>query len=458
MESTFVKNVEPLRVGDRVVLFAPPGTRPSYRLEHYINPYVRFSEDGGEVDMEADSSSWSIVAGTVRAFGDEQMGNRSDEAVNRTFGSQHLPVPTRYDSIRICLIEWDGLGSNTFIAAPLDADIWKWEDFEKYRTHFDEKKALGAGFKTEELDKVILPETTRKSIVSVLKQHQHSNKIFVTWGLGEVIEYGKGMGMLFWGPPGTGKTWAAICIARAMNKQVKIIDSAQLQSSEPGGFERALQGVFAEAKKKKEVLFIDECDSLVQDRKGMGQILSAETNCLLKEVENFDGILILATNRVSELDKALERRISLVVEFPNPNAEQREAIWKRMLPSKMPLAEDVDVKVLATEFEISGGFIKNAVLGAARLAVTEDSEVVKMEHFVHALGQIKSSNKAFAQKSSILRGLLQKGMQGGGLGKTVDRGVEKEMEIDEDKVLNEVAPMPAASTKKPKTKATPTQV
>ena len=115
-----------------------------------------------------------------------------------------------------------------------------------------------------------------------------------------------------------------------------------------------------------------------------------------------------------------------------------------MIPSKMPIEEDVDIKVLAKEFDITGGLIKNAVLGAARLAVTEDAEKVKMEHFLNALGNIESGNRAFAQKSSVLRGMIQKGLQGGGLGKTIDRtvDVDKVMSADKsDAILDQYAPV-----------------
>lgn len=393
-------------------------------------------------DSALDTASWEICVGTVQQIGNTLVEDRPTEAMRRTFEPLGKPIPGRYDNISTCVVQWDGRAVNTYISDPLDGELWRWEDFEKYRTYVEEKKSLGPGFKIEELDKVILPEATRKSIVSVLKQHQHSKKIFQEWGLGEVIEYGKGMTMLFFGPPGTGKTWAAVCIARAMGKQIKIVDSAQVQSSEPGGMERALQAIFAEAKKKKEVLFIDECDSMIQSRDGMGQIMSAENNCLLKEIENFEGMLILATNRVNELDSALERRISLVLEFPEPDEEGRRLIWKRFLPEKMPLGKGVTPDVLA-KYVLTGGFIKNAVLGAARLAVSDDSATVNIDHFKGAIEHIESSNKAFAQRSKKLHGFFDgKGKSGGSIGKTRTRSVDMSITEAED-VLNEVAPMPA---------------
>lgn len=106
----------------------------------------------------------------------------------------------------------------------------------------------------------------------------------------------------------------------------------------------------------------------------------------------FEGVLILATNRIGEMDAALERRISLIVEFPNPTFEQRKAIWKGLLPSKMPLAKDVTHDELA-KYEITGGLIKNIVLQAARLASAEDAKEVSMDHFNRAIKRTLASSK-----------------------------------------------------------------
>jgi AAA+ superfamily predicted ATPase len=270
----------------------------------------------------------------------------------------------------------------------------------------------------KEIDRVVMPKDTKKRIFAVLKQYKNSAKIFEEWGLGETIEYGKGMTMLFHGPPGTGKTWTATCIAKAIGKKLTVVESAALESSEPGGFERTLKTLFTEAKKKRSILFIDECDSLVQSRMGMGQILSAQTNCLLTEIEKFEGILILATNRVDDLDAAVERRISLIEEFKMPTAEERKAIWGKLVPKKMPLTKDVDFGLLAEKYELSGGLIKNVVLNAARGAVSEDADKVSLIHFERALEATMKGKKTFTErKPTVLHGYRS--------GKSVDKGVVK---------------------------------
>lgn len=250
----------------------------------------------------------------------------------------------------------------------------------------------------EKLTPLVIDPDTKKEIVAVLKQHEHAAKIFEEWGLDEVIEYGKGMTFMFYGSPGTGKTWAANCMAKAMGTELLVIGAAEIQSQEPGGANRNIQAAFAEAKKKHKVLFIDECDSLITTRADVGMILSSEINTLLTEIEKFEGILILATNRIDTMDEALERRISLIVEFPEPDFDMRKKIWTTLLPKKMPIDSKLKMSKLA-EFKLTGGQIKNCILQAARLAVAQESDIVALSHFESAISRVLSSKGLMGKTS-----------------------------------------------------------
>lgn len=258
----------------------------------------------------------------------------------------------------------------------------------------------------EILDKAILPEDTKQEIVSVLKQFQNASQLFEDWGLGEVIEYGRGMIFLFWGGPGTGKTFTANLMARALGKPLMTLGAAELESSTPGEYERNVAAAFEEAKKKKSVLFFDECDGMIQSRTGMGQIMSGQNNKFLQEIEKFEGVVVMATNRVDSLDEALERRISLIVEFKHPDQPQREQIFTRMIPAKMPLDKDVKLPELAAHY-LSGGEIKNVILNAARFAASradspEDFKKLKVKKadFLKAIERVMSGRKAFDRPRS----------------------------------------------------------
>lgn len=282
------------------------------------------------------------------------------------------------------LVVWDNGEKNTYS----ESDLEIYSDSKKPKTSKSTGKKIELD--TTKLEPLVIKPDVKHEIVALLQQHKFAEKIFKEWGLEETIEYGKGMTLLFYGTPGTGKTFGANCIAKALGKELLIISAAEIQSSEPGGANRNIQNAFTEAKEKDKVLFLDECDSLIANRANLGMILSSEINTLLTEIEKFEGVCILATNRVSDMDTALERRIQLIIEFQMPTEEQRKEIWKKIIPKKMPLAKDVTIDDLAKHV-FSGGIIKNIVLASARLAVSEESKEVKVDHFTRAIDRVKKS-------------------------------------------------------------------
>lgn len=242
----------------------------------------------------------------------------------------------------------------------------------------------------KELERVIMKQEYKHEIIAVLKQYSYKEKMFKDWGLEDTIEYGKGMNFLFHGPPGTGKTWCANCIAKSLGLELLIISAADIQTSEPGGANRNIIQAFSTAAKEQKVLLLDECDSLITVRGDVGMILGSEINTLLTEIEKFEGVCILATNRVDSLDAALERRISLIVEFAEPDLVQREEIWRTLVPKKLPLAQDVDFKKLSS-YKLTGGQIKNVIVQAVRMALNNEDKEVGIGRFIQATKRIQSS-------------------------------------------------------------------
>lgn len=277
---------------------------------------------------------------------------------------------------------------------------FEWELVAETKTEEVKKKPNNKNkVNLKALDALIIENSIKSEITAVLNQREHADKIFNKWGLNKTIEYGKSTSFMFWGVPGTGKTHGANCIAKALNRELLIISAAEIQSSEPGGANRNIQNAFKDAKEKDKVLFLDECDSLIANRKNLGMILGSEINTLLTEIEKYEGVLILATNRIVDMDPALERRISLIVEFKMPTYEQRKAIWKNIIPKKFPLHNDVNVDMLA-EHEFSGGLIKNVLLHSARLAASDKSRKVTNKHFSKAIERVKSSQGLMGKKKT----------------------------------------------------------
>jgi ATP-dependent 26S proteasome regulatory subunit len=197
-------------------------------------------------------------------------------------------------------------------------------------------------------------------------------------------------------------------------------------------FESAKKLISGE-KKKKQVILFDECDSLLMDRNEVGAILGAQVNALLSEIEHYDGIIIFTTNRLGKLDPALERRITAKIEFPFPDRDQREKIWRRMIPKQAPIDKSVDFEKLA-EYPIPGGNIKNSVLNAARFAAYSESPTIKMKHFTDAIEREAQSIQAFvaeyeSQTHTSLKGALDRSSSGISVSKrdVIDTVMKKDM-------------------------------
>lgn len=249
------------------------------------------------------------------------------------------------------------------------------------------------------LSSVVLPEHKKDEIKQALSQIKYTHKIFETWGFADVFEKGTAISLLFWGIPGTGKTLTAQAIADEVGAELKIYSTAEIETAEPGGAERNIQQIFADANRaekegKKRVILFDECDSLLMDRNEVGVIIGAQINCLLTQIEHYTGIIIFTTNRMGKLDPALERRITAKIEFEFPDKEARRAIWQRMIPKKAPINKDVDFDKLA-DYPVAGGNIKNAVLSAARMAAFQKAKQIHMSHFVEAVEREMKALQAF---------------------------------------------------------------
>jgi hypothetical protein len=217
---------------------------------------------------------------------------------------------------------------------------------------------------------LVLPKRVREAVDMIAAQAQHANVLLEEWGLGEVVTYGRGVTVLFSGPPGVGKTACAEAIAGLLDREILVASYAEIQNCYIGQTEKNIVRLFRDAAEAGAVLFWDEADAMFFDRDDSSHSWEVrDVNVLLQEVERFEGLCVLATNRRVTLDPALERRIALKVEFSVPDRNERTRIWRRLLPRKLPLADGVDVGALAAH-ELTGGEIKNAVLNAARRALT----------------------------------------------------------------------------------------
>ena len=236
-------------------------------------------------------------------------------------------------------------------------------------------------------DDLIIPEQDKQMIIDICKQQKIKNIVFEKWKLEKRINYGRGLSFLFSGPPGTGKTMAAGIIANEMGLELYRADLSRIVSKYIGETEKNLSNLFDEAEKSNSILLFDETDALfsqrtsVKDAKDRGANL--EISYLLQRIENHSGICIMTTNYIENIDKAFFRRISYVFHFPKPNKKDRKKIWENIFGANVPLDKNIDFDFISN-FELSGGSIKNIVISACLKAAQTKSKV-DMSHILKSV-------------------------------------------------------------------------
>jgi SpoVK/Ycf46/Vps4 family AAA+-type ATPase len=236
-------------------------------------------------------------------------------------------------------------------------------------------------------DDLVVPRDCLEHLREICAHVQHRQRVFDTWGFNRKMSLGKGLNVLFVGPSGTGKTMAAEIIAGALGLDLFKIDLACVISKYIGETEKNLSKIFQEAEQSNVILFFDEADALFGKRSEVrdahDRYANIEINYLLQKMEEYDGVVILASNFQKNIDEAFTRRLRFMVEFPFPDEKYRYAIWKSVFPSDTPIDASADFHFLARKFKIAGGNIKNIALGAAFLA-SANGGMVTMEHLVLA--------------------------------------------------------------------------
>ena len=218
-------------------------------------------------------------------------------------------------------------------------------------------------------EQLALSDCVKSALEICVVQTRNSDIMFDDWGLGGTFSYGTSVTALFSGSSGTGKTASAEAIAYQLGRPIITANYAEIMSKWVGETQKNIVKIFREAEQSEAVLFWDEADAMFYDRDSASRNWEVrDVNVLLQELERFKGLCILSTNRKMTLDKALERRIAIKVEFERPEEELRRQIWGKLIPENMPLAEDVSIDQLS-EVDLSGGEIKNIVLNAARLSL-----------------------------------------------------------------------------------------
>ena len=223
-----------------------------------------------------------------------------------------------------------------------------------------------------DIDELVLPPESAQRLRQVGEWLVQPPAVYRDWGLHRYID--GGLRALFRGPPGTGKSMAAAALGRWTERPVFHVDLSAADSKYIGDTAKNLARVFDAANDESAILYFDEADALFGRRSEVkdahDRYANVEIGYLLRRLEPFEGLAIVATNRLGKIDEDAVSRLDVIVDFPLPDEAAREEIWHRVLRSvKVPQeVGDSDIRDLASEYELSGAEILRCVRTAAFLA------------------------------------------------------------------------------------------
>jgi AAA+ superfamily predicted ATPase len=237
-------------------------------------------------------------------------------------------------------------------------------------------------------DDLVLSPARKGVLTDLVDRYHHGTRVYEEWGF--EAKPSRGLVALFAGQSGTGKTLAAEVVAGQLGLDLYRLDLSSVVSKYIGETEKNLDALFDAASLGNIVLFFDEADALFGKRSEISdahdRYANVETSYLLQRLEQYDGIVVLATNYEKNIDRAFLRRVHVRVDFPMPGEPERQAIWERNLRPDAPYADDIDVPWLVERFDITGAAIRNAVVDAAFLAAAEDGPI-HMRHLVRGVAR-----------------------------------------------------------------------
>jgi hypothetical protein len=294
-------------------------------------------------------------------------------ALDRSGRAGHAPPATLDDCFRVCRAQAaPRLGELGRLFAPR----YRWAD-------------------------LVLPERRRTQLEAICQSVRNHDTVFGGWGFDQLIHHGRAVSALFVGPPGTGKTMAVEIIAADLGLDICKVDISGVVSKYIGETEQRLATVFREAWAANAVLFFDEADALFGKRTEINdardRYANIETSYLLQRIEEYEGIVILASNLRDNIDEAFTRRLRFIVEFPSPDDAARLDLWKRHLPPGAPLDPTVDLPALARRFTVSGGSIRNICVRGALLAAERGTPIAMADLAAAGLEELEKLGRSWVK-------------------------------------------------------------
>jgi len=236
-------------------------------------------------------------------------------------------------------------------------------------------------------DDLVLNTQTEDELQELLAWVKYSQQLMNELGMSRKLC--PGYRCLFHGPPGTGKTLTATLIGKLIDKDVYRIDLSTIVSKYIGETEKNLEKVFDQAENFDCILFFDEADALYGKRTNISdahdRYANQEVAYLLQRIEYYSGLVILATNFKSNIDEAFIRRLQALVHFPLPDENDRYRLWLNAFPENIRLDKEIDMKVIAEEYKLSGGSIMNIMRFVLLLTLKRQSDVIQYDELMNGI-------------------------------------------------------------------------
>jgi hypothetical protein len=234
---------------------------------------------------------------------------------------------------------------------------------------------------------LVLEENTLQEVMEIRDWIQYGDTLLNDWGMKKMIK--PGFRSLFYGPPGTGKTLTACLLGKSAGLDVYRIDLSMVVSKYIGETEKNLANIFDQAQNKNWLLFFDEADALfgkrTQTSSSNDRYANQEISYLLQRIEDFPGVVMLATNIKANLDEAFARRFQSMIYFAIPNAYQRKRLWKNAFSPKSVLEDKISLEEIADKYELTGGAIINVSRFCSLMSLKRGNNIILLKDIIEGV-------------------------------------------------------------------------
>ena len=295
-----------------------------------------------------------------------------------------------FSAHQILMLERDGAGNEPFYSSPIHLSE-EYVDF--FTTGHVRKPQFSMEFPAKllttgmEWSDLVVDEFTARQLDELRIWLRHGKALFEDWGMAAKLK--PGYKALFHGPSGTGKTLTAALLGKLYNLDVYRIDLSMVISKYIGDTEKNLEKVFKKAENKNWILFFDEADALFGKRTSISdahdKYANQEISYLLQRLEDYRGLVILASNMRSNVDEAFTRRLQAVILFQKPQVRERFQIWVNAFSKQcIPPSQD-ELMRIAQQYELTGGSIMNIVQFASLLALSRNDNTLTVDDLLQGV-------------------------------------------------------------------------